>query len=504
MKLSHVALGLVASSLLAFACGPEAPPPATPTPPTPVVATTKPTPSTTPAPAPAPPIDGMWHGLLAGRLHLDLALARGADGTWSGKLDSVDQGAAFAIERVTVDADGLRFAIASIDGSFAGKIEGGRIVGTWTQRGHGQPLAFAREPAPQAAEKPQKPLDAPVEIAIATPPIAFRADDKTHLVYELSVSSFSRRPLSLKRIEVKANGKSLARWEGAELGGLLVHPGLPDGEGAERLRIRPGTRAVAYLWVTLNAGGDAAPAALEHDVTVQMDGDTDELTVPNVKVTPSNAKPPVVGAPLRGKSWVAGNGPANGSRHRRALIAIGGRPHISQRFAIDFVKVGDDGKTFTGDPKKNASYLAYGQEALAVGDGAVVAAKDGIAENTPGDDRAVPITLDTVSGNHVIVDLGGGFFGFYAHFQPGSLKVKVGDRVKRGQVLGLVGNSGNSTEPHLHFHVSDAKSPLGSEGVPYLFERFESRAPTKPGEKPGAATPRTKQLPTEDQTIAFP
>jgi murein DD-endopeptidase MepM/ murein hydrolase activator NlpD len=53
------------------------------------------------------------------------------------------------------------------------------------------------------------------------------------------------------------------------------------------------------------------------------------------------------------------------------------------------------------------------------------------------------------------------------------LRVKVGDRVKRGQVIGLVGNSGNSTEPHLHFHVADANSPLGSEGIPYRLDRFE-------------------------------
>jgi murein DD-endopeptidase MepM/ murein hydrolase activator NlpD len=66
-----------------------------------------------------------------------------------------------------------------------------------------------------------------------------------------------------------------------------------------------------------------------------------------------------------------------------------------------------------------------------------------------------------------VLDLGGGTYAFYAHLQPGSLRVKNGDRVTRGRVLGLLGNSGNSTEPHLHFHVSDGMSPLGSEGLPY-------------------------------------
>ena len=82
--------------------------------------------------------------------------------------------------------------------------------------------------------------------------------------------------------------------------------------------------------------------------------------------------------------------------------------------------------------------------------------KDGIPENVPGaNSRAVPITLETVGGNHVIIDIGGGHYAFYAHLKPGGIRVKLGDKVKRGQVIGLVGNTGNSTEPHLHFHISD-------------------------------------------------
>ena len=93
--------------------------------------------------------------------------------------------------------------------------------------------------------------------------------------------------------------------------------------------------------------------------------------------------------------------------------------------------------------------------------------KDGIPENVPGiNSRAVPITLEMpLAGNHVILDIGGGRFAFYAHLQPGSLRVKLGDKVRRGQVLGLVGNSGNSTEPHLHFHIENVQiRPWAPEG----------------------------------------
>ena len=64
-------------------------------------------------------------------------------------------------------------------------------------------------------------------------------------------------------------------------------------------------------------------------------------------------------------------------------------------------------------------------------------------------------------------------FAFYAHLQPKGIRVKVGDKVRRGQVLALLGNSGNSDAPHLHFHVTDGNSPLGAEGLPYVIESFE-------------------------------
>ena len=71
--------------------------------------------------------------------------------------------------------------------------------------------------------------------------------------------------------------------------------------------------------------------------------------------------------------------------------------------------------------------------------------------------------------------MGKGRFAFYAHLQPGSVRVKVGDTVKTGQVLGLLGNSGNSDAPHLHFHIMDGPRPLSSNGLPYRFSSFTSK-----------------------------
>lgn len=445
----------------------------------------------------------MWRGVLDGKLRLALSIAREGK-HYRGILESPDQGAMLPIDRIAIDGEKIRFDVAAVSGSYEGKIDTNRIDGTWTQSGAPQPLAFTRSQRSQAAP-PQgpipKPLDVPVDIVVGHPPTMLRAGDRAHFVYELHITNFSDRELLLKGIDVQSRGRSLAHYEALDLATMCQRPGVPDAVGTERLRIGPGLRAVAFMWVT----ADDAPSTLDHHVTFQLSGDSDELAVSDVRAVVGSAKALVVGAPLRGRWWVAGAGPSNTSHHRRALIPVGGRAHIAQRFAIDWVKLGDDGETFTGDPAKNASYHAYGQEALAVADGVVTDVRDGIAENVPGVKPQDPITLDNVAGNHVIVDIGGGAYAFWAHLQPGSVRVKVGDRVKRGQVLGLVGNSGNSSEPHLHFHVMDGRSVLGSEGIPYAFETFEVRPPTSPpDEKPAKPILRKKQLPLARETVAFP
>ena len=134
-----------------------------------------------------------------------------------------------------------------------------------------------------------------------------------------------------------------------------------------------------------------------------------------------------------------------------------------QRFAYDLFIV-RGGATHTGDGKRNSDYFAYGQPVLAPGDGVVVSAIDGVADNTPG-------TMDPAhaAGNHVILDHGNGEYSLLAHLIPGSLRVKVGDRVHSGDLLGRCGNSGNSSEPHLHFHLQDSPRFGDGDGLPAQF-----------------------------------
>jgi hypothetical protein len=301
------------------------------------------------------------------------------------------------------------------------------------------------------------------------------------------ITNFTGAELLVSRLDVVAGATTLKSYEGADLTGILMQPRV---NVTDARSIPAGGRAVAFVWVSLDSGR-AIPKSLRSRISVG----SQSLDGPEVVV--STAKPIVIGPPLRGGDWIALNGPSNTSGHRRALIPLGGRPEIAQRFAIDWAKVGPSGQRFDGDAKNNASYFAYGSDILSVADGVVTSIKDGIPQNVPGPtSRAVPITLETVGGNYVIVDLGGGHYAFYAHMQPGTLRVKVGDRVRRGQVLGLLGNSGNSTEPHLHFHIGNANAPLASEGLPYLIDAWDLYD--------GTWKPRRNQLPLADVKVRFP
>ncbi len=122
--------------------------------------------------------------------------------------------------------------------------------------------------------------------------------------------------------------------------------------------------------------------------------------------------------------------------------------------------------------------------------------------------------MQTAGGNYVVVNIGHGRYTFYAHMQPGSLKVKVGDTVKTGQVLGLLGNTGNTDGAHLHFHIMDGPSPLLSNGLPFVFTKFTGEGVVTDGNalQKFEVTPvdttaltgtHTKEMPINLQVVAF-
>jgi murein DD-endopeptidase MepM/ murein hydrolase activator NlpD len=158
--------------------------------------------------------------------------------------------------------------------------------------------------------------------------------------------------------------------------------------------------------------------------------------------------------------------------HRSTGLPVNGSIYFAQRFAIDYMKLNDQGQITTGDLAEVKSYPCYGEEVLAVADGVVVDTLNTLSDQVPPNlPEPTSINLTNVLGNNVILDMGNSTYALYAHLQPGSVTVKPGGRVRRGQVLGKVGNTGNTSAPHLHFHVMKGPT-LGSDGVPYTIDSF--------------------------------
>ncbi|WP_249901305.1 peptidoglycan DD-metalloendopeptidase family protein [Paenibacillus sp. PK3_47] len=133
--------------------------------------------------------------------------------------------------------------------------------------------------------------------------------------------------------------------------------------------------------------------------------------------------------------------------------------HVSQRYAYDFVQA-VDGYSYTGDPLINESYHAFGKDVIAPADGVVTEVVNDIPDNSP-----VGVMNEKVpAGNAVVIDHGGEY-SFLAHLKQSSVTVKKGDQVKTGDVIGQLGNSGNSSEPHLHFQVSDGADLFSSRSL---------------------------------------
>ena len=214
------------------------------------------------------------------------------------------------------------------------------------------------------------------------------------------------------------------------------------------------------------------PKRVSHRLTVDVGpglpvGPT--ITDTGARAEVSTQQAVVIAPPLLGGRWVAAGGPLG--PHRRALQAVNGHLRLSQRFAVDFAALLDsEGRSHIGDPDQNSSYFNYGQPVLAVGAGTVVEAVDGRPDQIP--NHNTPIPLAEAGGNEVILRLGKGVFVGYGHLKPGSLRVRRGQHVRPGQVLGQIGNSGQSTGPHLHLQLMDRPSIVDADGLPFVIRRF--------------------------------
>jgi hypothetical protein len=323
-----------------------------------------------------------------------------------------------------------------------------------------------------AAEDHFTPLSARV---LHAPEPVRGGDGREHLVYELILSNdsaFPPGPVTVRKVTATAGGKAVETLAGAKLRGMMEPFGIVN-ERTPKTTIAPGGTAKVLMDVTYPAGA-APPPRLEHELVVAAGpkGSVELDRFPTVTTPVVDRPAPIIAPPLRGPGWVAINGCCDArTSHRNSLLSIDGVLHEGERYAIDFVQITPAGRLTEGPNDELGNYPFYGDEVLSATAGTVVGVVDRLPDG-PIDFALPPLVAGDAGGNHVAVAIGGGRYAFYAHLQPGSVRVKVGQRVHRGEVLGLLGNSGNSNAPHLHFQLMDGPTPLGSEGIPYRFSAF--------------------------------
>jgi len=345
------------------------------------------------------------------------------------------------------------------------------------------------------------PFPLQLEMRVPFEPTAFPNGPQIYLMYELHLTNYLPMPLSLARIEVldadSEDARPIASFAAEQLESMLQPLGariLADPK--EKLVIGVGQSTIVYMCVTFDRK-TRIPDKLVHRMG------TADAAIEGAVIGTHHTELHVLGPPVEGANWLADDGPSNGedNHHRRGVVIVDGQAVDSRRYAIDWKQV-VNGTSFSADPRDVHSYYSYGKSVLAVADGRVLVARDGLPDNIPGHGEAfhpaVPITLETVAGNTITLALGGGQFAYYLHLQPGSLRVKSGDRVRRGQVLGSIGASGDAREPHLHFEVTNSSKLIAGEGLPYLIDRYFCKNTTD-----GTDELHIRELPLDKSTVLF-
>ncbi len=336
-------------------------------------------------------------------------------------------------------------------------------------------LASAIPGSPQATE-----TITPLLLAVQDAPIPFTGSDgRMHLVYELGMTNFSSAAIVVEKVEVIGDGITLETLDTATVAERLQPAGQRESAGT----LAGSAHANLFLHLVL-APGAKVPSELSHRLALRVSAAPpghQELNETGGMIAVDRQPVALISPPLRGEGYISADSCCDSTRHMRAALPVNGRVWIAQRYAVDWEQMNAGGRIYTGPRDKLESYAIFGQPVLAVANALVVTVIDGQPEQTPG---AYPtnIPIEEADGNSVILDLGNRRYALYAHMQPGSIKVHRGEHVHPGQVIGLVGDTGNSIVPHLHFQVTDGPTSLASNGLPYEISEFEVTGKT-PGTK---------------------
>jgi murein DD-endopeptidase MepM/ murein hydrolase activator NlpD len=308
------------------------------------------------------------------------------------------------------------------------------------------------------------------------------SDGKYHVAYELWVTNMTAAPatigaITLLRTDGGAEILELAGDDLAAAGAILAM----DHEPVDDAILPPFGMRLVLISSTFATAAEVPPGIVHRFALDGAGMFTDAVSSYTASLAPvrlSAAGAPVLRPPLDGAGWIAAEGCCeNESHHRTAILPQNGALRAGERFAIDFIRVDDQGRMAVGDHGVVDNYVGYGAPVLAAADGVVMETLDGLPDQKPGiqPDQAGQEAAE-ISGNHVFIDHENGFYTLYGHLKPGSIGVATGDRVKAGQVIAAVGSTGGSLVPHLHFHVVNEPRLSAANGYPFVLDAYEAGA----------------------------
>lgn len=311
--------------------------------------------------------------------------------------------------------------------------------------------------------------DRTIEVIINDTP--FRTDQYLRIPYTLKSWEWKKSGFSLRQINVldDVSKNVLATYNNGQFPKIYQDP-LPVNTIMALDKLDH-----YYFSIQLPVPLDKAPPSrISHRLVFRDTVNNQDVTVEGGVVVPRyNEVPLVIGSPVRGTKWMFFNQSTN-DYHFNTIIFLGGKLGTGERFAFDNMQVDDNfDKFYQGDPGKNSAYFCYLDTLYAVAGGVVVACSDTMIENDGNQRNHVNFKAPVeYAGNHVILNIGNGHYAMYAHCVTHSIMVKPGDTVKEGSPVSLLGNSGNSDAPHLHFEIGDAPDFFMCNGLPFVLRKF--------------------------------
>jgi hypothetical protein len=320
-------------------------------------------------------------------------------------------------------------------------------------------------------------------------------DGKAHIEYDLIALNEFATPMTLTSVAVldASSGKELMKLEGNALSAVTE-----SAFDQQPLAAIPPSGSAAVL-IDLAVPLGQVPAHLTHRIiytvaespmtaligSYEVDGPAVSVdTRPAITILP----------PLVGKGWGSFNGCCLPNKHRSLRVGAGTRIATPEVFAVDWIQVDDQGRFYSGDGTKVGDYPSYGAQVRSVADGEVVEVHDGMDESIPFQRPALRVPED-FGGNYVVVRIRPDVYAVYAHLQRNSIEVKVGSQVAAGAPIGKLGNTGNSSSPHLHFGLLDGANIVSANSVPFVFAKFHMRAQITGGDdKTIVITPDSREV----------